>query len=153
MRSFQSIFGRKEMKDNEPEIKESREFTGIIKLIHGEELVGKILITEGEDFFVVDSPFLLKSTVINTSNGEMFKVDLVPWLKFAKDEVAYIDHKKAYVVTEADDRIRKLYNTTLKRYYLGDDAVSNKVDLTKSEGRLGSVKDARTVLENLYKAD
>jgi len=138
------------MNDNE---KESKEFTGIIKLIHGEELIGKILVTEGDDFFVVDSPFLLRSSVINTANGEMFKVDLVPWLKFAKDEVAFIESSKAYLVTEADDRIRKLYNTTLKRYYLGSESVSSKVDLTKQEGRIGSVKDARSFLENLYKAE
>ncbi len=150
MRSFQSIFGRKEMNDNEPQ---SREYTGIIKLIHGEELVGKVLDTDTDDFFVVDSPFLLRSTVINTSQGEMFKVDLVPWLKFAKDEVAFIERSKAYVVTEADDRIRKLYNTTLRRYYLGADSVSNKVNLTKEEGRVGSVKEIRSVLEDLYKAD
>ena len=150
MRSFQSIFGRKEMNDNEPQ---SREYTGIIKLIHGEELVGKVLDTDTDDFFVVDSPFLLRSTVINTSQGEMFKVDLVPWLKFAKDEVAFIERSKAYLVTEADDRIRKLYNTTLRRYYLGADSVSNKVNLTKQEGRVGSVKEIRSVLEDLYKGD
>ena len=150
MRSFQSIFGRKEMNDNEPQ---SREYTGIIKLIHGEELVGKVLDTDTDDFFVVDSPFLLRSTVINTSQGEMFKVDLVPWLKFAKDEVAFIERSKAYLVTESDDRIRKLYNTTLRRYYLGADSVSNKVNLTKQEGRVGSVKEIRSVLEDLYKAD
>jgi len=138
------------MNDNE---NQSKEFTGIIKLIHGEELVGKVLVTEGDDFFAVDSPFLLRSTVINTSNGEMFKVDLVPWLKFAKDEVAFIESSKAYLVTEADDRIRKLYNTTLKRYYLGTDSISSKVNLTKEEGRIGSVKQARSFLENLYRAE
>ena len=149
MRLFQSIFERKKMNDNnQPELKE---FTAIIKMIHGEEIIGKVLINESEDGFVVDSPFLLKSTIINTHQGEMFKVDLIPWLKFAKDEVCFIGNEKVYVITEADDRIRRLYNTTLRKYYMGAEA-TNEVELTKSEGRIGSVEDARNALENIFKS-
>ena len=149
MRSFQSIFGRKEMNDNEPQ---SREYTGIIKLIHGEELVGKVLDTDTDDFFVVDSPFLLRSTVINTSQGEMFKVDLVPWLKFAKDEIFLLEKSKVFTVCEADERIKKLYNSTFRKYYLGDHA-TNKVDLSTYEGKIGSVEKTRKDLESLYHKD
>jgi len=149
MKLFQSIFERKKMNNNQqPEI---REFTAVIKMIHGEEIIGKVCVTDGEDGFVVDSPFVLKSTIINTSHGEMFKVDLIPWLKFAKDEVCFIDNEKIYVITEADDRIRRLYNATLRKYYMGDEA-TNQVELTKSEGRIGSVDEARSLLENIYKS-
>ena len=118
MRSFQSIFGRKEMNDNEPQ---SREHTGIIKLIHGEELVVtnyRILIHVMISLLWI-LHFYLGQQLSILLNGEMFKVDLVPWLKFAKDEVAFIERSK--VISSNRTMIEFVNSITLhlERYYLG----------------------------------
>ena len=80
MKLFQLIFGK--MNKEEPK----QEFTGMVKLIGGEELIGKILVDEEVGGYIIDSPFLVKSHVITTPHGDMFKVDLIPWMKFSKDE-------------------------------------------------------------------
>ena len=60
-------------------------------------------------------------------------------------------HDKVYAVTECEDRIRRLYNTTLKKYYNGIDPKSNEVALEKEDGNLGSVETTRASLEKIYK--
>ena len=132
---------------NHPE-EHSEEVTSIVKLISGDELIGKVITSE--EGYLIDTPFQLKSQVIDTPNGEMFKVDLIPWLKFAKDELFLLDKSKVFTVCEADDRIKKLYNSTFRKYYLGDNA-ANKVELSDYEGKIGSVKNTRSKLEQLYK--
>lgn len=132
---------------NYPE-EHSAEVTSIVKLISGDELIGKVITSE--EGYLIDTPFQLKSQVINTPNGDMFKVDLIPWLKFAKDELFLLDRTKVFTVCEADDRIKKLYNSTFRKYYLGDNA-TNKVELSDYEGKIGSVKNTRSKLEQLYK--
>ena len=121
-------------------------------LIGGEELIGKILVREQEGGFVVDSPFLVKSHVINTPQGDMFKVDLIPWMKFSKDEVCFLNNDKVYAVSECEDRIRRLYNSTLRKYYnaTGNNK-TNQVNLDKEDGNLGNVEDARDNLEKIFK--
>jgi len=149
MRLFQSIFGKNRNMDshhNHPE-EHSEEVTSIVKLISGDELIGKVVTSE--EGYLIDTPFQLKSQVINTPNGEMFKVDLIPWLKFAKDELFLLDESKVFAVCEADERIKKLYNATFKKYYLGTDS-TNKVELSNYEGKIGSVEKTRSTLENLY---
>ncbi len=145
MKLFQSIFGK--MNKEEPR----QEFTGMVKLIGGEELIGKILIREAEGGFVVDSPFLVKSHVITTPHGDMFKVDLIPWMKFSKDEICFLTNDKVYAVTECEDRIRRLYDTTLKKYYNGTNPQSNQVVLEKEDGNLGTVEASRASLEKIYR--
>lgn len=150
MRLFQSIFGKNRNMDshhNHPE-EHSEEVTSIVKLISGDELIGKVITSE--EGYLIDTPFQLKSQVINTPNGEMFKVDLIPWLKFAKDELFLLDKSKVFAVCEADDKIKKLYNSTFRKYYLGDN-YTNKVELSDYEGKIGSVKNTRNILEQLYK--
>lgn len=132
---------------NHPE-EHSEEITSIVKLISGDELIGKVITSE--EGYLIDTPFQLKSQVINTPNGEMFKVDLIPWLKFAKDELFLLDRSKVFAVCEADDKIKKLYNSTFRKYYLGDNS-TNKVELSDYEGKIGSVKNTRNILEQLYK--
>jgi len=152
MRLFQSIFGKNRNMDshhNHPE-EHSEEITSIVKLISGDELIGKVITCD--EGYLIDTPFQLKAQVINTPNGEMFKVDLVPWLKFAKDEIFLLEKSKVFTVCEADERIKKLYNSTFRKYYLGDHA-TNKVDLSTYEGKIGSVEKTRKDLESLYHKD
>lgn len=145
MKLFQSIFGK--MTKEKPK----QEFTGMVKLIGGEELIGKVLVMEEEGGFIVDSPFLVKSHIISTPHGDMFKVDLIPWMKFSKDEICFLNNDKVYAVTECEDRIRRLYNTTLKKYHRPWGSNSNQVDLEREDGKLGTVEDTRAKLEKIFK--
>jgi len=96
-----------------------QEFTGIIKLITNESIIGKVLVCEEENGFVIEHPFVVTETQLQTPGGDMVKLDLRPWAKFSKEELFFIDKEKTITVYESDDRLLKIYNRTLKKYLRG----------------------------------
>lgn len=124
-------------------------FTGLIKLLSGEEIIGKILVCENENGFVIETPFTVEETIIETPVGEMVKVDLRPWAKFSNEEIFFVEKEKTVTVYEADSRIEKIYIKSLRKYLNQED--TSQVDLTKDMGFKSKVQDARISLENIFK--
>lgn len=124
-------------------------FTGLIKLLSGEEIIGKILVCENENGFVIETPFTVEETIIETPVGEMVKVDLRPWAKFSNEEIFFVEKEKTITVYEADSRIEKIYTKSLRKYLNQED--TSQVDLTKDMGFKSKVQDARISLENIFK--
>ena len=125
------------------------EFPGVIKLLNGEEIIGNVMVCENEDGFVIENPFTIEEEIIETPVGEMIKVELRPWAKFSKEDIFFVEKQKTVTVYEADDRILKIYERTVRKYFLGDN--SNKVHLNEEMGFKTKIQDARTSLEKLFK--
>jgi hypothetical protein len=125
------------------------EFYGVIKLIDGTELVGNIVVCEQEDGFVVENPFEISVEPISTPAGEMYKVDMRPWIKFSKEDIFFIDKNKVFTVGEADNKILTLYRSTLKKYL--NEEHNNRVSLDKELGFKNKIEEARKLLEKSFK--
>lgn len=125
------------------------EFYGIIKLVDGTELVGNVVVCEKEDGFVVENPFEITVEQISTPAGEMYKVDMRPWIKFSKEDIFFIEKNKVFTVGEADNKILTLYRSTLKKYLNQD--TNNKVSLDKELGFKNKIEEARKLLEKSFK--
>lgn len=125
------------------------EFPGVIKLLNGNEIIGSVMVCDQEDGFVIENPFSIEEEIIETPVGEMIKVELRPWAKFSKEDIFFIEKNKTITVYEADDRILKIYDKTLRKYFLGDN--SNKLNLNEEMGFKTKIQDARTSLEKLFK--
>jgi len=126
-----------------------KEFPGVIKLLNGEEIIGSITVCDQENGFVIENPFTIEEEIIETPVGEMVKVELRPWAKFSKEEIFFVDKQKTLTVYEADERILKIYDRTLRKYLMGDN--SNKVNLNEEMGFKTKIQDARTNLEKIFK--
>ena len=126
------------------------EFIGMIKLVSGEEVIGSVLVCEEENGFVVETPFSIDETIIETPAGEMVKVDLRPWIKFSAEEIIFIEKEKTITVYEADERITKIYNRTLRKY-LHNENDTSQMPLNEEMGFKTKVDDARSSLEKLFK--
>lgn len=127
----------------------SQEFLGVIKLITTEEIIGNIFVCENEGGFVIENAFSVQEEIIETPVGEMVKIELRPWAKFAQEEIFFIDKKNTITVYEADERILKIYHKTINKYIFGTD--SSKVNLSEEMGFKNKITDARSSLERLYK--
>jgi len=127
----------------------TNEFYGIIKLVSCEEIIGNIVVCDEENGFVIQNPFSIEETIIETPIGEMVKVELRPWAKFSKEEIFFIEKDKTITVYESDKRLLKIYNRTLHKYFTGEG--SNKVNLNEEMGFKTKVDDARSTLEKLFK--
>jgi len=126
------------------------EFIGMIKLVSGEEVIGSVLVCDEENGFVVETPFSIDETIIETPAGEMVKVDLRPWIKFSAEEIIFIEKEKTITVYEADERITKIYNRTLRKYLHQEDNTS-QIPLDEEMGFKTKVDDARNSLEKIFK--
>ena len=107
------------------------------------------MVCENEDGFVIENPFTIEEEIIETPAGEMVKVELRPWAKFSKEDIFFVEKQKTVTVYEADDRILKIYERTVRKYFFGDN--SNKVHLNEEMGFKTKIQDARTSLEKLFK--
>ena len=126
-----------------------KEFPGMLKLVSGEEIIGNVLVCEQEDGYVVQNPFSVEEHIIETPVGEMVKVELRPWAKFSKEEIFFVEKEKTITVYEADERILKIYDRTLRKYFLGE--TGNQVNLDEEMGFRTKITDARKILEKLFK--
>lgn len=126
-----------------------QEFIGMLKLVSGEEIIGRVLVCEEENGFVIENPFSVEETLIETPAGEMVKIDLRPWVKFSKEEILFVEKEKTITVYEADERIEKIYNRTLRKYLFQED--TSQLDLNEEMGFKTKVNDARSSLEKIFK--
>ena len=125
------------------------EFYGVIKLTDGTEMVGIVVVCEDEDGFIVENPFEISVEPVMTPAGEMYKVDMRPWIKFSKEDIFFIEKTKVFTVGEADNKILGLYRSTLKKYLNKQD--DNKVSLDKELGFKNKIEEARKLLEESFK--
>jgi hypothetical protein len=126
------------------------EFYGIVKLLDGTELVGNVLPCDEQDGFIVENPFEISVELIMTPAGEMYKVDMRPWIKFAKEDIFFVEKNKVFTVAEADNKILTLYRNTLKKY-LSNENNNNRVSLDKELGFKNKIQEARDLLEKSFK--
>ena len=126
------------------------EFIGMIKLVSGEEVIGSVLVCDEENGFIVETRFSIDETIIETPAGEMVKVDLRPWIKFSAEEIIFIEKEKTITVYEADERITKIYNRTLRKYLHQEDNTS-QLPLNEEMGFKTKVDEARNSLEKIFK--
>lgn len=125
------------------------EFYGVIKLVDGTEIVGNVLVCEDQDGFIVENPFEITVEPVLTPNGEMYKVDMRPWIKFSKEDIFFVEKSKIFTVGEADDRIMSLYRNTLKKYLNKLD--NNRVSLDREMGFKNKIDEARRILERSFR--
>jgi len=125
------------------------EFYGIVKLVDGTELVGTVLSCEEQNGFIVENPFEINVDLIMTPVGEMYKVDMKPWIKFSKEDIFFIETQKVFTVAEADEKILSLYRNTLKKYL--NETNDNRVSLDKELGFKNNINEARKILEESFK--
>lgn len=125
------------------------EFYGVIKLTDGTEMVGIVVVCEEEDGFIVENPFEISVEPVMTPAGEMYKVDMRPWIKFSKEDIFFIEKTKVFTVGEADNKILSLYRSTLKKYLNKQD--DNRVSLDKELGFKNKIEEARKLLEESFK--
>jgi hypothetical protein len=123
------------------------EFLATIKLITSEEILA-IVAPLDNDKLIVTNPITVQQALSKTG-FVIFKV--LPWLKTTTSDTVIIDKRNIITVAECFDvEMIDLYQQYLK----GKDFYStgNERKLTKEEGYISNVQEAKKKLENLYRS-
>ena len=126
------------------------EFVATIKLVTGEEILSKVVITndQQEETIVLDNPLIcqeVRSYGANIPMGYKFE----PWIKMSDEDVFIVHMTSIITMSEIKDKnVVKTYAEIVEKGFDRKDP-----ELTREMGSRGTVKDCRDMIEKLYKGD
>tara|TARA_Y100001970_G_scaffold256368_1_gene334031 strand:+ start:1800 stop:2219 length:420 start_codon:yes stop_codon:yes gene_type:complete len=126
------------------------EFIGTVKLISSEEIISTVCYLPDEDKVLLQSPLQVESARTRKGNLEIAGFALKEWIAASFDDMYIINRNHILTVTETDDTIKKFYKQTLQRIASGKGAQHGQ-KLSRSSGYLGSIKETKRNLEDIYK--
>tara|TARA_Y100000768_G_C23845559_1_gene618338 strand:- start:190 stop:630 length:441 start_codon:yes stop_codon:yes gene_type:complete len=126
------------------------EFVASIKLVTGEEILSKVIVTNDhqEETVILDNPLIcqeVRSYGANIPMGYKFE----PWIKMSDEDVFIVHMTSIITMSEIKDKnVVKTYAEIVEKGFDRKDP-----ELTREMGSIGTVKDCRDMIEKLYKGD
>ncbi len=126
-----------------------QEFYSTIKLASGEEIIAKVCTLPDEDSLLLDHPRVVE-TIKGRNQQEAFI--LKDWIKSSYDEMYIIKMDQIITMSELDKKIESFYLKNLNKEDIIDSDETNikPKQLSSKMGYLGSVKETKRYLENLF---
>jgi hypothetical protein len=130
------------------------EFYGVFKLLNGEEVLGKAVLTEdeGETLVFLQDPVCTQVIHKELEEGKMIRgVGFSKWMQFSNEDFFILREKDILTVTSMSKEVSYLYEAFI---ISEDDEKSSKtkVDLEPEMGYLGKIDEARKLLERIYRS-
>lgn len=123
------------------------EFYSTIKLTSGEEIIAKVCYLEEEDSLILDQPMIVESIKGNNSQEAFVLKD---WIKSSYDTMYIIKMKQVITMTELDKRIESFYLKNINSDNLSNDINVKPNQFSSRMGYLGSVKETKKFLEDIF---
>ena len=126
------------------------DFYCTLKLKSGEEIFAKVAASEEEDrtMLLVSNPI-----VVNEIKGKMGAVGykIEPWLKTTTEDMFLINMNDVLTMSESNDiEMITMHQNYIKNNSLSSDG-SSKYKLDRKMGYIANIKDAKSILEKIYK--
>lgn len=124
------------------------EFYASIKLITGEEIFSKVFLCEknNSNMLLLFNPIIV--TNYKHKNGKYgYKIE--PWLKTTTEDMFLLDFNNVITMSESNDfEMINMHQSYIKKI---SNLNSDKPQLTREMGYISNIKDAKKMLENIYK--
>ena len=124
------------------------DFFATLKLKSGEEIFARVAATEEDDrtLLLVSNP-----VVVNEIKGRMgvvgYKVE--PWLKTTTEDMFILNISDVLTMSESSDiEMIMMYQDYVRSSNSDED---NNTQLNRRMGRIGNVRDAKEILEKIFK--
>ena len=127
------------------------EFFATVKLITGEEIVSKVVYLEDEDKVMLENPLQVDSAKQRKGALEISGFSFREWVCATFDKMFIINRDHIITVSEIEGPIVDFYKETLLRMENGKSLSTGGNKLPRGSGYLGSVKDMKKSLENIFK--
>ena len=130
------------------------EFYGIFKLLNGEEVLGKAVLTEdnGQTLVFIQNPVCTQVITKETEDGRTVRgIGFAKWMQFSDEDFYILREKDIVTVTSMSKEVIIMYEA----FIIGDDDEKKnktKIDLEPEMGYLGTIDDARKLFERIYKS-
>jgi len=125
----------------------NEEFYATVKLVSGEEIFSLVSPDEenGLEYLILFTPIKIIKHDLNKDQS-FYKVE--PWMKLTNENTFLIEKSRIITVIESfDEELINIY----KRYINKGNNTRGNYDLTRSEGYITNIKQARMILEKIYR--
>jgi len=133
------------------------EFYATIKLTSGEEIVAKVSYDSDDDVIVVLEPRVVEKIEQKKGNAIIEGIVFDDWVNATYENMFIIPRSQIITMVELDERIAGFYEDHLsdktkykKRRIESSKSNSKKQNPKNHEGYLGSIKEAKKLLEEIY---
>ena len=127
------------------------DFYASLKLISGEEVFAKVAACDEDNrtLLLLHNPVKVEQVKLPGGNITAgYKVE--PWLKTSNEDMMVLDMKNIMTMVECND----IEMITIHQRYVADSAEQGtRSRIDRKMGYISSVKDAKKMLEQLYKKD
>ncbi|ADO98532.1 methylamine utilization [Cyanophage S-TIM4] len=135
--------------------KHDEEFHGIFKLVSGEEILAKAVMTEdrGESLIFMSDPVSVLPITKDVGEQKILRgMGFSKWIPMSDEEFFILREKDIMTMATMSRPVKLMYDA----YIIGEDAhgkqmKERQVPPSIAEGYLGNTKDIRALLEKLYK--
>ena len=126
------------------------EFYATIKLTTGEEIVSKVCYLEDEDKVLLENTLQVLAAKQKKGQLEVSGFSFSEWISASFDNMFIIKRDHIMTMTEIDPMIQDFYEKTLERLENGKSLTGRAGKLTRDSGYLGSVKEMKKSLEDIF---
>jgi len=133
------------------------EFYASIKLTSGEEIVGKVSYDPEDDVIIILEPRIVEKVEQKKGNAIIEGIVFDDWMNATLENMFIIPRSQIITMIELDERIAGFYEDHLedklkykKRRTEEPKSKSKRQDPRDHEGYLGSIKEAKKLLEEIY---
>jgi hypothetical protein len=133
------------------------EFYASIKLTSGEEIVAKVSYDPDDDVIVVLEPRVVEKIEQKKGNAIIEGIVFDDWVNATYENMFIIPRNQIITMVELDERIAGFYEDHLqdklkykKRRIEEPKSNSKRQNPKNHEGYLGSIKEAKRILEEIY---
>ena len=136
--------------------KHEEEFYGVFKLVSGEEVLGKAVLTEdsGETLCFIQNPVCTLVVNKETEDGRQVRgVGFAKWMQFSDEDFYIIREKDVLTVSSMNKEVTFMYEAFVQSENKGRPPKKDhsKIDPQPQMGYLGQIVEARSIFEKLFK--
>ena len=129
------------------------EFYGVFKLVSGDEVLGKTVLTEdnGQTLVFIQEPVCTQIVTKETDDGRTVRgIGFAKWMQFSSEDFFILTEKDIITVTSMSKEVTIMYEA----YIMSEDEDrrdEKKIELQEEMGYLGKIDQARKNLENIFR--
>ena len=126
------------------------EFYATLKLLSGEELIAKVCYLPEEDKIMLEKPLEVENAKQRRGSLEVSGFALREWVSATFEDMFVIKRDHVLTMIEVEGEIVEFYEKTLNRLESGKSLAGRGNKLPRGSGYLGSVKEMKKTLEDIF---
>ena len=131
------------------------DFLATMKLVTGEEIISKVSYMPDDDSLVLENPMEATSIDQQRKNVKVNGFALTEWIHSTFDHMFVLPKQHVITMTEVEDqRIKKFYSDAVERHITQLTSFKDSFEpqkFSRQMGHLGSIKETKNKLEDLFK--